>query len=120
MPVASEAGRHGSLPALAAVMLLVIATFAGSIVRRRRRDSAGTSAPGRTDARPRIEAVNGDLYVEAEPRDRSLGTVKGFAIALARQQRGRGSETYVLVNDPSKPAAVWVRESEIRRRSQPG
>jgi hypothetical protein len=99
-------------------MLLVIATFA-DIVRRRRRDTNRTAAPGRAYARPRIEAVNAELYIEAEPRDRSLGTVKGFAIALARRQHRRGAETYVLVNDPSKPAAVWVRESEIRRRFRP-
>jgi hypothetical protein len=101
-------------------MLLVVATFAGSLARRRWRDGARTVASVPTNERPRIEAVDGELYVEAEPRDRSLGTVKGFAIALARRQRRRGSETYVLVNDPSRPAAVWVRESDIRRRFQGG
>lgn len=113
--------RRGRLPPPAALTLIVIAIFvamfAGSIVRRGRRDGAGTVAPQQMHVLPRIEAVEGELYVEAEPRDRSVGTVKGFAIALARRKRRRGFETYVLVDDPSKPAAVWVRESEIRLRS---
>jgi hypothetical protein len=117
LPVACLGARRSSLPALAAVTLIVIAMLAGSIVRRGRRDGARAVAPERTHALPRIEAVEGDLYIEAEPRDRSVGTVKGFAIALARRKRRRGFETYVLVNDLSKPAAVWVKESEIRLRS---
>jgi hypothetical protein len=66
---------------------------------------------------PLIRALECDLYVEAEPQDRSLGTVKGFAIALASRERRGTAVTYLLVHDPSKPAAVWVKQSEIRVQS---
>jgi hypothetical protein len=74
-------------------------------------------ARGRAHQRPRIEALACDLYVEAKSRDRSVGAVKGFAIAFACREHRRGAETYLLVDDPSKLGAVWVRESEIQLRS---
>lgn len=74
-------------------------------------------ARDRANQRPRIEGLACDLYVEAEPRDRSIGAVKGFAIAFARREHRRGAETYLLVDDPSKLGAVWVKESEIQLRS---
>jgi len=74
-------------------------------------------ARGLAHQRPRIKALACDLYVEAESRDRSVGTVKGFVIAFACRQHRRGADTYLLVNDPSKLAAVWVKESEIQLRS---
>jgi len=73
--------------------------------------------PSRAHQRTRIEALTCDLYVEAKSRDRSVGTVKGFAIAFACREHRRGAETYLLVSDPSKLAAVWVKESEIQLRS---
>jgi hypothetical protein len=74
-------------------------------------------ARGRVYQRPRIEALACDLYVEAESRDRSVGAVKGFAIAFACREHRRGAETYLLVDDPSKLGAVWVNESEVQLRS---
>jgi hypothetical protein len=74
---------------------------------------------GRAHQRPRIEALACDLYVEAESRDRSVGAVKGYAIACACREHRRGAETYLLVDDPSKLGAVWVKESEIQLRSVP-
>jgi hypothetical protein len=82
--------------------------------------NASSAAGGWAHERPRIKALARELYVEAEFRDRSVGTVKGFAIAFARREHRRGAETYLLVNDPSKPAAVWVKESEIRLRFPAG
>jgi hypothetical protein len=61
-----------------------------------------------------VTAVSTNLYLEAEPRDRSLGTVRGFAMAFACRQNGGGPERYFLVEDPSKPAPVWVSETEVR------
>jgi hypothetical protein len=117
LPVASERVRPRSLPALTAAKLLASATLVANLVRRRRRESARTVGPRPTPERPCIRALECDLYVEAEPQDRSLGTVKGFAIALASRERRGTAVTYLLVNDPSKPAAVWVKDSEIRVRS---
>src|SRR4051794_33351113 len=98
-----------SLTTLAAA-LLITSVFARHLVRR------GRSASGQVHERPRIEALAQTLYVEAMALDRSVGTVKGFAIASACREHRRGSETYLLVDDPAKPAAVWVKDSEIRLR----
>jgi hypothetical protein len=78
---------------------------------------AAVDPRGRAYERPRVQALTLDIYVEAQPRDRSIGIVKGYAIAVARREHRRGIETYLLVDDPSKPAAVWVKASEIRLRS---
>jgi hypothetical protein len=40
--------------------------------------------------------------------------VRGFAMAFACRQNGGGPERYFLVEDPSKPAPVWVSETEVR------
>jgi hypothetical protein len=86
---------------------------------RRGRPDHDRAAAGPADP-PRIKAVARPLYVEAQPRDRSLGTVKGFAVAFACRKHGRSTETYVLVDDPSKPSVIWVKESEIRLRFMSG
>jgi DNA invertase Pin-like site-specific DNA recombinase/peptidoglycan hydrolase-like protein with peptidoglycan-binding domain len=83
---------------------LAAAALAGALVRRRTPPTAPTIVP-----------FNRDLFVEGHSDE--LGSFGGMALGTAVPPRAADdpSETQYLVDDPRKPAPVWVRGSDIRR-----
>jgi peptidoglycan hydrolase-like protein with peptidoglycan-binding domain len=63
-----------------------------------------------------LVGVPRDLYLEGRSSDERVGAFRGFALATALPagRPGDGAEERYLVDDPRKPAPVWVRRSEIR------
>jgi DNA invertase Pin-like site-specific DNA recombinase/peptidoglycan hydrolase-like protein with peptidoglycan-binding domain len=94
------------LAALAAV--LGAAALAVAVVRTRRRDD---------DDPPLLAAIDRDLYLEGTSDRADVGAFRGFALATAVPADGgedAGRVRY-LVDDPRKPAPVWVRGADVRR-----
>jgi DNA invertase Pin-like site-specific DNA recombinase len=66
---------------------------------------------------PALVAIERDLYVEGHSQRPEVGAFRGFALATAVPAGANddpGRARY-LVDDPRKPAPVWVRGAEIRR-----
>jgi peptidoglycan hydrolase-like protein with peptidoglycan-binding domain len=69
----------------------------------------------RKDRSPDLVPIGRDLYLEGESDDEQVGTFSGHALATALPGRRGASEARFLIDDPRKPAPVWVRSSELRR-----
>jgi peptidoglycan hydrolase-like protein with peptidoglycan-binding domain len=90
---------------IAALAALAAAALALLAFRGRRKDPA-----------PELVPIGRDLYLEGESEDTQVGTFSGHALATALPGgRGTSNEARFLVDDPRKPAPVWVRSTEIRR-----
>jgi peptidoglycan hydrolase-like protein with peptidoglycan-binding domain/DNA invertase Pin-like site-specific DNA recombinase len=92
----------GLAAALAAAALVV------AVARTRGRPDTGA---------PVLAAIDRELYLEGESDRAGVGSFRGFALATAvapGDAEDAGHERY-LVDDPRKPAPVWVQGDEIRR-----
>jgi DNA invertase Pin-like site-specific DNA recombinase/peptidoglycan hydrolase-like protein with peptidoglycan-binding domain len=104
--------------ALAAAVAVFCAALAASAMRRTgRRPTAG----------PTVVPLTQELYLEGHSADEGVADFRGQAIATSvTAEPGEGPEagtTSYLVDDPRKPAPVWVRDEEVQRspsRLQPG
>jgi DNA invertase Pin-like site-specific DNA recombinase/peptidoglycan hydrolase-like protein with peptidoglycan-binding domain len=104
--------------ALVAAVAAFCAAIAASILRR----------PGRRPtAGPTVAPLTQELYLEGHSPDEGVADFRGQAIAASvTAEPGEGPEagkTSYLVDDPRKPAPVWVRDEDVRRspsRLQPG
>jgi peptidoglycan hydrolase-like protein with peptidoglycan-binding domain len=101
-------GTDATLPALLAAIAALTAAgaFATTVVRRRR-----------VDAAPSLVSIQRSLYLEGESEDVHIGRFAGVALAatLPSGPGDGGSDARYLVDDPRKPAPVWVRGAEVQR-----
>jgi peptidoglycan hydrolase-like protein with peptidoglycan-binding domain len=106
--MASEAAPARATDMTVPILLSAIALLlaAAAFARAQRGPDAATLA-----------GIPRDLYLEGRSSDERVGAFRGFALATALPagRRGDGAEERYLVDDPRKPAPVWVRRSEIRR-----
>jgi DNA invertase Pin-like site-specific DNA recombinase len=95
---------------LAAVAaLLAGAALAVALVRTRsRRPTGGT---------PGLTAIDRDLYLEGDSERPEVGAFRGFALATAVVPDAADDPHRMryLIDDPRKPAPVWVNADEISR-----
>ncbi len=92
-----------AVAALAAV--LAAAALGAALTRRRQRDAIA------------VASIDRDLYLEGESASPDIGAFRGYALATAIAG-GRGTDTRhasYLVDDPRKPAPIWVEGTDIRR-----
>jgi len=106
--VASTRGDSTLSIVLAAVAALVSAAALTAALARRRR---------RPDEAPLLSAIDRDLYVEGRSERPEVGAFRGFALATAipRDAEDDPRRVRYLVDDPRKPAPVWIHGAEIRR-----
>ena len=93
-----------ALAALAA--LLAAAALAVALLRSRRPRSA-----------PVLAAIDRDLYLEGHSDHPGIGAFRGFALATAVPPGGADDprRARYLVDDPRKPAPVWVEGGDVDR-----
>ena len=117
-PQSSESKASGSNTAgwlFAIALVAAIAAFAAALLQRRRK-----RGPRDEPVAPAaIAPLTHDLYVEGHSNDGRIAEFRGnaFATTLASGSTAdptRG-DTWYLVDDPRKPAPVWVNGDEIRR-----
>jgi DNA invertase Pin-like site-specific DNA recombinase len=94
------------LAALAAA--LAAAALAVALTRTRRRPDTGA---------PVLATIDRELYLEGQTDRAGIGAFRGFAIATSVAPESANDEhgTRYLVDDPRKPAPVWIHDDEIRR-----
>jgi DNA invertase Pin-like site-specific DNA recombinase len=103
-----NADRSDTTPALAVAVLaavLAAAALGAALTRRRQRDAIA------------VASIDRDLYLEGESASPDIGAFRGYALATA-VAGGRGTDTRhasYLVDDPRKPAPIWVEGTDIRR-----
>jgi DNA invertase Pin-like site-specific DNA recombinase len=84
---------------------LAAAAFGVALVRRRQRDAVA------------VTSIDRDLYLEGESTDPDVGAFRGHALATAVRV-GHGADlgpASYLVDDPRKPAPVWIDSRHVRR-----
>jgi DNA invertase Pin-like site-specific DNA recombinase/peptidoglycan hydrolase-like protein with peptidoglycan-binding domain len=97
--------------ALAAAVAAFCAAIAATVLRR----------PGRRSRTggPTVAPLSQDLYLEGHSSNDEVADFRGRAIAASMaSEPGEGPEngkTWYLVDDPRKPAPVWVRNEDVRR-----
>ena len=105
--------------ALAAAVAAFCAAIAASALRRPRRRSPTGG--------PTVAPLARELYLEGRSADDAVADFRGNAIATSvTTEPGESPDTgktWYLVDDPRKPAPVWVRDEDVRRSPsglQPG
>src|SRR5204862_5626728 len=93
----------GALAALLAAAALVV------VLTRTRRRSGG--------AAPALATIDRDLYLEGASDRPGIGSFRGFALATAVPPGAADDprRARYLVDDPRKPAPIWVEAAEIQR-----
>jgi len=84
---------------------LAAAALGVALVRRHQRDAVA------------VASIDRDLYLEGQSTDPDIGAFRGHAIATAVRV-GHGDDlrhASYLVDDPRKPAPVWIDGSHVRR-----
>jgi DNA invertase Pin-like site-specific DNA recombinase len=84
---------------------LAAAALGVALVRRHQRDAVA------------VTSIDRDLYLEGESTDPDVGAFRGHALATAVRV-GPGADlrhASYLVDDPRKPAPVWIDSSDVRR-----
>lgn len=108
--VAGRADGNGAsrVPTIVAVLAVLIALMAlvTTLLRGRRSDRGLQLAP-----------IHGELYVEGESERPEVGSFRGLAVATAVPYGGADDprRARYLVDDPLKPAPVWVTGGDVRR-----
>ncbi|MEA2384081.1 MAG: hypothetical protein QOH72_4052 [Solirubrobacteraceae bacterium] len=106
---AGGVGRDATLAFVVAVLatLIAVGALAVAFTRTRRRE----------DEAPLLAAIDRDLYLEGTSDRPEIGSFRGFALATAvpPDTPGDPRRARYLVDDPRKPAPVWVEGAEIRR-----
>jgi DNA invertase Pin-like site-specific DNA recombinase len=68
---------------------------------------------------PTVTPLSQELYLEGHSTDHDVADFRGRAIAIGvTTEPGAGpnkGKTWYLVDDPRKPAPVWVRDVDVRR-----
>jgi DNA invertase Pin-like site-specific DNA recombinase len=92
--------------ALICAAVLAAAALAGLVARRR--TPSGT---------PAMLPIGRELFLEGHSEHPTVGAFRGIALGAAVPPRASDDpgQTRYLIDDPRKPAPVWVRGSEIRR-----
>lgn len=105
-----SAGVDLPLLLAAALLALLLGALAGMLFTRRRGRTEGTAVP-----------LAHGVVAEGEGRERSVGRFRGQIDALVLGRRGwrRAPEARYLVNDPTKPAPIWVSQEEVSRLLAP-
>jgi peptidoglycan hydrolase-like protein with peptidoglycan-binding domain len=105
-PAATE--RTDTTFATVAAAIAVLLAAAGLTVALRKR---------RGDPSPSLVPIDRDLYLEGESNDEQIGAFRGYALATAvpTGKQVVQEEMRYLVDDPHKPAPVWVRSTDIKR-----
>jgi peptidoglycan hydrolase-like protein with peptidoglycan-binding domain len=104
-PPARSRETDTTFATLAALIAALTAAAALAVALRRRRDDPPTG----------LVPIGGDLYLEGESEQ--VGEFSGYALAtaIASGKRGAQRDARYLVDDPRKPAPVWVRSTDVKR-----
>ena len=103
-------GADTTVPIVIAGLAAALAAAALAVAVSRTRGRPDTGAPV-------LAAIDRDLYLEGETERAGIGSFRGFALATAvagDDAEDQGQARY-LVDDPRKPAPIWVQGDEIRR-----
>jgi peptidoglycan hydrolase-like protein with peptidoglycan-binding domain len=100
-------GTDTTFATVAAVVAALLAAAGLTVALRSRRG----------DPPARLVSIDRDLYLEGESADRHIGQFAGVALAatLPSGPGDGGSAARYLVDDPRKPAPVWVRGCDVKR-----
>jgi DNA invertase Pin-like site-specific DNA recombinase len=114
--VTGDRSSSGGTP-LATILAALAALLAAAALLTalgRRRNTGGDSGHG---GAPAVAAIDRDLYLEGRSDRPEVGAFRGFALATAVSPGAMEDprEARYLVDDPRKPAPVWIRGGEIRR-----
>ncbi|MCW3022692.1 MAG: Resolvase, N-terminal domain [Conexibacter sp.] len=85
----------------------LLATLAGVTLARRRKPRPEPAAP--------LVPIDRELYVEGRSDDQRVGPFRGHALAAALTGPPTQTTTDYLVDDPRKPAPVWVHATDVQR-----
>ena len=104
----SASGRGDqTVPVLVAALAALMAAGALAVALSRRRPDGGA---------PALAAIERDLYLEGESDRAGVGAFGGFALATSVPPDDPAPDRVrYLVDDPRKPAPVWVQGDEVRR-----
>jgi DNA invertase Pin-like site-specific DNA recombinase/peptidoglycan hydrolase-like protein with peptidoglycan-binding domain len=106
---AASSSSGPSLAIILAALAALLAAAALAVALRRRR--------GAPDGAPKLAAIDRDVFLEGRSERPDVGTFRGFALATAVPSDAIDDprRTRYLVDDPRKPAPVWVEGWEIDR-----
>ena len=93
---------------VSALLGMLGAAFAVLAVRWKRNHSRHT---------PILAPINRDLFLEGRSEDEHVGDFRGQALATRLHAEEEPDTTSYLVDDVRKPAPVWVRGEDVKRRS---
>jgi peptidoglycan hydrolase-like protein with peptidoglycan-binding domain/DNA invertase Pin-like site-specific DNA recombinase len=107
-PRASTGGGISLETTLAALAALLAAAALVTALGRRGQPPEG---------RPGLAGIERELYLEGHSDRPEIGAFRGFALATALPANATDEqrETRYLVDDPRKPAPVWVNAAEVHR-----
>jgi DNA invertase Pin-like site-specific DNA recombinase/peptidoglycan hydrolase-like protein with peptidoglycan-binding domain len=112
-PAAQAPAARSEPPAWLAMVAIVaavlaVAAFAIAIALARRPEPDGATA---------LVALERGLFLEGHSDQPAIGAFRGVALAMGVPPHASEdpAQTRYLIEDPLKPAPIWVRGSEIRR-----
>jgi DNA invertase Pin-like site-specific DNA recombinase/peptidoglycan hydrolase-like protein with peptidoglycan-binding domain len=91
----------------AALGALLATLAAVTLARRRKQPHPEPAAP--------LVPIDREVYVEGRSDDERVGPFRGHALAAALTGPPTQTTTDYLVDDPRKPAPVWVHATDVRR-----
>jgi DNA invertase Pin-like site-specific DNA recombinase len=103
-------GGDTTLPIVLAALAALLAAAALAVALTR-----GRRAP--EDDSPLLAAIDRDLYLEGTSERPGVGSFRGFALATAVPPGATDDprRARYLVDDPRKPAPIWVEGADVRR-----
>ncbi len=106
-PVERTSTNGSDLPIIVAAIALLLAATAVAVALTRRRPEGADG----------LVAIDRELYLEGESERPDIGSFRGFALATAvpRDAGDDPRRARYLVDDPRKPAPVWVEGGDVRR-----
>jgi DNA invertase Pin-like site-specific DNA recombinase len=70
---------------------------------------------GRRRAESDVVAIGREVMLEGRSSDPAIGAFRGFALASATPRGGQTGPTRFLIDDPRKPAPIWVSGAHVTR-----
>jgi peptidoglycan hydrolase-like protein with peptidoglycan-binding domain/DNA invertase Pin-like site-specific DNA recombinase len=109
---AQDRGRDTTLPTALAAFAALLAAVALAVALLRRSRAGDTT---------QLVSIQREMFLEGQSEDEKVGRFRGIAVAAALPVgvEDYGREARYLVDDPTKPAPVWVHGREVDRAPSP-